>query len=60
MVLSPTFGVRNVHLVAQNIPDHSRLLTSAKRVHRRHAAKTIKHLVMRQRSTIATTKHLFK
>ena len=39
---------------------HSRLLTSAKRVHRRHAAKTIKHLVMRQRSTIATTKHLFK
>ena len=60
MVLAPTLGIGHAHLVALHIPDHSRLLTSAKRVHRRHAAKTIKHLVMRQRSTIATTKHLFK
>lgn len=60
MIFAPTLGIRDTHLVAEHIPHHSRLLTCTERVDHRHAAKTIKHLVMRQRSTIATTKHLFK
>ena len=60
MIFAPTLGIRDTHLVAEHIPDHSRLLARTERVDRRHTAKAIKYLIMRQRSTIATSEHFLK
>ena len=60
MVLSPTFGVRNVHLVAQNVPYHAGLLPHFKRFDGCQTVQSIKHLVACERAAIATAKYLFK
>lgn len=60
MIFAPTLGIRDTHLVAEHIPHHSRLLTCAERVDRRHTAKAIKHLITRQRSTVAASEHFLK
>ena len=53
MVLSPTFGVRNVHLVAQNVPYHAGLLPHFKRFDGCQTVQSIKHLVACERAAIA-------
>ena len=60
MVLSPTFGVRNVHLVAQNVPCHAGLLPHFKRFDGCQTVQSIKHLVACERAAIATAEYLFK
>lgn len=60
MVLSPTFGVRNVHLVAQNVPYHAGLLPHFKRFDGCQTVQSIKHLVACERAAIATAEYLFK
>ena len=60
MVLSPTFGVRNVHLVAQNVPYHAGLLPHFKRFDGCQTVQSIKHLVVCERAAIATAEYLFK
>ena len=60
MVLSPTFGVRNVHLVAQNVPYHAGLLPHFKRFDGCQTVQSVKHLVVCERAAIATAEYLFK
>ncbi len=60
MVLSPTFGVSNVHLVAQNVPYHAGLLPHFKRFDGCQTVQSIKHLVVCERVAIATAEYLFK
>lgn len=60
MIPAPTFGIGDVHLITQHIPDYARLLPRIQCLNHRHAMQFGQALVMGQRSAIAPPEHLFK
>lgn len=60
MIVAPTLGVRNLHLVAEHIPDHAWLLPRVQRLDHGHIRQFGHPLITRQRTTVGPTEHLFK
>ena len=60
MIVAPTLGVRNLHLVAEQIPDHAWLLPRVQRLDHGHIRQFGHPLITRQRTTVGPTEHLFK
>ncbi|ETO96261.1 hypothetical protein HMPREF1494_0475 [Bifidobacterium sp. MSTE12] len=60
VIPAPTFGIGDVHLITQHIPDYARLLPRIQCLNHRHAMQFGQALVMGQRSAIAPPEHLFK
>ena len=58
MVLAPPTSVRNIHLITQDIPHSTGLLTGCKRLPNRHAAQRGKLLVTGKAPPVGMTKHL--
>ena len=56
MIVAPTLGVRNLHLVAEHIPDHAWLLPRVQP----HIPLLGLPLITRQPTTVGPTEHLFK
>ena len=60
MIVAPTLGVRNLHLVAEHIPDHAWLLPRVQRLDHGHIRQFGHPLITRQRTTVGPTEHLFQ
>lgn len=60
MIPPPTFGIRNVHLIAQHIPHHTRFKPRMQRLDHRHVVQPRQLLILRQRPAIAASEHLFE
>lgn len=60
MIVAPTLGVRNLHLVAEHIPDHAWLLPRVQRLDHSHIRQFGHPVITRQRTTVGPTEHLFK
>lgn len=52
MIVAPTLGVRNLHLVAEHIPDHAWLLPRVQRLDHGHIRQFGHPLITRQRTTV--------
>ena len=60
MILAPSSGIRDVHLVAQHVPHHTGLLPRVKRLDGRHALQPVEHLVVRESTPVAAPEHFLK
>ncbi len=60
VVLPPTPGIRDIHLVAQHIPHDAGLLPRGKRFDHRHIAQFGQPLILGQAPTIHTAEHLLQ
>ena len=60
MVMAPTLGIRNLHLIAEHVPNHARLLPRVQSLKNGHIRQLRHTLIPGQRPAIATTEHFFK
>lgn len=60
MISAPSLRIRNIHLVAQHIPDDARLDTRCESLHHAHALKRGELLVMGKTAAIAAAENLLK
>lgn len=60
MVLAPSPGVRDIHLITQYVPYDTWLIPCGERFNHRHVMKLGQTLVTGQASTIDPAEHLFK
>ena len=60
MIVAPTLGVRNLHLVEEHFPDHAGLLPRVPRLDHVHCRHFGNRFITRQLTTVGPTEHLFK
>lgn len=58
MIGAPTLGIGNVHMVAQHVPYHARLLPRRQRLRRGKSRERVKMLILDQAPAIPMTEHL--
>lgn len=58
MIGAPTLGIGNVHMVAQHVPHHARLLPRRQRLRRGKSRERVKMLILDQAPAIPMTEHL--
>lgn len=58
MIGAPTLGIGNIHMVAQHVPYHARLLSRRQRLRRGKSRERVKMLILDQAPAIPMTEHL--